>query len=828
MQLKKANMDLFKSCGKGLVCCLLALMLLFSFVMIRPTLVDAEEKADVWSATSGIKIQRDIEYDVSGGADIKVYMAQNEYESAQLIITAKSDISSFDLVTEDLIGPGGKTLTKDSIQVFQQHYMETTVSSNSIYKPGWYPDAIIPLDKTKALNENKVKANQNQGLWIKFKTEKTTDGGTYTGTFTLSLDGAEKKIPVSVTVWDFEVSDEVHTKSSFMLYSDALTQGEGDSSMEMYRKYYDFFLENRISLMNLPSSLNSEEFISVLKEYADNPKMSAYEIPYVAYDGNIDVNQVKDLIKKIVVASVEDNKNYLEKAYIYNLMTDEYAGNTVKLEKAKAWNRMFSEMKEELVSFFDDEFGASYLDRVAGLRDDLVNLTDLAVTEYVPGVSDLTNGICSSFASFHTEENRQKLHSIFNGEGDEVWWYGCIGPTNPYPSYHIDDNLLSSRILSWMQYDYDIDGNLYFLVNMYYGDAGKYLAYPVDEWTLANRNLGGGRVNGDGWLVYPGQKYGVDGPIGTIRLESIRDGLEEYEYLTYLEERFENLRSFYADENITVSNVARTILDSIYSGVWTTESPEVFEQARIDLANVITLAEKDNMIIADVQNNVSNFEVSVYMPKDAEVTPKGTNVTVVSETPQGVNGKKVLFRVDVQGDDDIYLNFEYELNDVTNEVSSLLAKGKKVLVDFGVAESEKYLSVSQNGTFALSEIDGSAAYRFDLASNAEIGQIMTFKPYIGLNAEFLKLLNDNMKSLVIELYNDNDEDVTLSVMRRTSLVESIDLSVVLPAKSWVAVELPLQDLDEILFYKLSLPNKVVDDVAVSQVIYLRKISYVEK
>ena len=35
--------------------------------------------------------------------------------------------------------------------------------------------------------------------------------------------------------------------------------------------------------------------------------------------------------------------------------------------------------------------------------------------------------------------------------------------------------------------------------------------------------------NGDGFLTYPGQPVDVDGPVSTIRLEEIREGLEDYE-----------------------------------------------------------------------------------------------------------------------------------------------------------------------------------------------------------------------------------------------------------------------------------------------------------
>jgi len=42
--------------------------------------------------------------------------------------------------------------------------------------------------------------------------------------------------------------------------------------------------------------------------------------------------------------------------------------------------------------------------------------------------------------------------------------------------------------------------------------------------------------NGDGFLAYPGKPIGVNGPVSTIRLEQVREGLEDYEALALLQE----------------------------------------------------------------------------------------------------------------------------------------------------------------------------------------------------------------------------------------------------------------------------------------------------
>ncbi len=42
--------------------------------------------------------------------------------------------------------------------------------------------------------------------------------------------------------------------------------------------------------------------------------------------------------------------------------------------------------------------------------------------------------------------------------------------------------------------------------------------------------------DGDGYLAYPGKPVGVNGPVSTIRLEQIRQGLQDYEALLLLTE----------------------------------------------------------------------------------------------------------------------------------------------------------------------------------------------------------------------------------------------------------------------------------------------------
>jgi hypothetical protein len=41
--------------------------------------------------------------------------------------------------------------------------------------------------------------------------------------------------------------------------------------------------------------------------------------------------------------------------------------------------------------------------------------------------------------------------------------------------------------------------------------------------------------NGGGFLFYPGTPCGIDGPVASIRVKNLRDGMEDYEYFAILE-----------------------------------------------------------------------------------------------------------------------------------------------------------------------------------------------------------------------------------------------------------------------------------------------------
>ncbi|MBE6587499.1 MAG: DUF4091 domain-containing protein [Ruminococcaceae bacterium] len=137
------------------------------------------------------------------------------------------------------------------------------------------------------------------------------------------------------------------------------------------------------------------------------------------------------------------------------------------------------------------------------------------------------------------------------GNKVQLWGYIC-GSSRTYTyTNHLPENTgLQTKLMFWQLYQEDCTGYLYYGSNNwneYDSGNGNYTDNTVTggftklEW---KPNLSVGRSNGydvygDGVLFYGASQAkirGITKYVGTIRVEILRDGVEEYEMLTMLEE----------------------------------------------------------------------------------------------------------------------------------------------------------------------------------------------------------------------------------------------------------------------------------------------------
>ncbi|MBR4756929.1 MAG: DUF4091 domain-containing protein [Bacteroidales bacterium] len=127
----------------------------------------------------------------------------------------------------------------------------------------------------------------------------------------------------------------------------------------------------------------------------------------------------------------------------------------------------------------------------------------------------------SSGYSFY--EERQKA-------GDEVWFYTCLGPQGNFANRFLEQPLLKTRLLHWINFRFGATGYLHWGLNYWGVD-------PWKETTAINQEWGNILPGGDSWIIYPGDKR----IYGSIRLEAMRDGIADYTLLQMLSRKDEAL-----------------------------------------------------------------------------------------------------------------------------------------------------------------------------------------------------------------------------------------------------------------------------------------------
>jgi len=114
--------------------------------------------------------------------------------------------------------------------------------------------------------------------------------------------------------------------------------------------------------------------------------------------------------------------------------------------------------------------------------------------------------------------------------GEQVWCYVCCGPGKPMSNFFVDYPALEHRILFWELSRARITGLLYWAMNYYVAEQNW--NKPGPRWPQVAWNGHTFNSNGDGILIYPGPNAT---PLSSIRLETIRDGIEDYDYYAILE-----------------------------------------------------------------------------------------------------------------------------------------------------------------------------------------------------------------------------------------------------------------------------------------------------
>lgn len=523
-------------------------------------------------------------------------LAKNEGEGMQFLLRFDTDVSNVKVTVSDLVNESGEKLDHT---LYRQRYIEVSDQRYPSEK-GFYPDALVPMfdgsDGKPANDSCDIKAGQNQGFWITVRSTSEQTAGIYEGSVKVTFDGGEREIPVSVEVWNFALPVKSSMQTNFLhSWSNGYYEDVGISTKEMNRMVWEFFLDYRISgnyMLFIEHENYGEEldlYMKAIKDFIDeHPEVTSFQIPIHGwkYDGTAVPEEVMNN---------ENNRRTYELLKQYGL-TD--LACYYRIDEPSD-----TEENEHLIKNLSD--------CIKGFAPDVKHIVTTEREKY--------NGNISCWCPIWNRIDEDFVKAK-QAQGDHVWWYGCAVPSAPYPTYHLNDDLLSPRIVHWMQKDIGIEGELFWATTLfeYYEGGGKYV--ERDVWTNPYTSEG---LPGDGYLCYPGKEG--DGIvernmlIPTLRLEAIRDGLEDYEYLTLIEEK---IRAFTDKHQIgvTADKLLETYMQALYRSIGDYEHDgSLLQKVRKEIADDL-LKGDDTFLISVARNETDGSNtVTVYSENDVSV-----------------------------------------------------------------------------------------------------------------------------------------------------------------------------------------------------------------
>ncbi len=129
-------------------------------------------------------------------------------------------------------------------------------------------------------------------------------------------------------------------------------------------------------------------------------------------------------------------------------------------------------------------------------------------------------------------------------QGEEVWWYICTRPKEPFAGLFIDHSAIELRIWLWQTWKYGVQGILIWDTSWWTGPL-RFKDHSQDPWQDAMSYMvdpPGYLGNGDGRFFYPPKRDPIDNvtkqsassPVDSIRWEMLGEGEEDWEYFNIL------------------------------------------------------------------------------------------------------------------------------------------------------------------------------------------------------------------------------------------------------------------------------------------------------
>jgi hypothetical protein len=388
---------------------------------------------------------------------------------------------------------------------------------------GWWPDPLAPGSNLD------LAPDQTQPLWFTVHAPRQASPGIYHAQVTLYSVSARQtlKIPLTVGVLPFTLPDQGRLRAIFDLrFGPGGGFGGGVESREDHRKWLRFMAEHRLGIDEIhppPTftyqdgkvTMNATEFDEMARFCFDELGMNIAYTPHFFYMFGWAYPPQKlfgldPFTPEWVAAFQQAYRLFTEHVrqkgwhdrFVYYISDEPHFQHEFVVEQMKKLCALIHQVDPSIPIY-------SSTWRHCAAWDDSLDLWGIGQYGCFP-VSDM--------------ERLQKA-------GRQMW-FTCDGQMATDTPYLATERMLPYYCFKYGVHGFEFWGFAWWTYNPWQvgwhqfirqSDEGKkyyWVRYP----------------NGDGFLAYPGKPVGIEGPTSTIRLEQIREGLEDYEAMTLLTE----------------------------------------------------------------------------------------------------------------------------------------------------------------------------------------------------------------------------------------------------------------------------------------------------
>jgi len=499
----------------------------------------------LWTTPPSERVFKDSNLPSESKDYIQIYAAKNEFEPFQVIVNPAQSQS-----VKVEIGDFGVGIEAELSQV---KYVNIKQKTDSLGREGDYPDPLWPIENGA---QGGLVANENTSFWVTLKVDPEAQAGDYE----TQVKIGDLSVPVKLHVFDFAIPKELHVKSQMNFSYQSILQKYGVSGTEEeYWKYvnmiHQFFMDHRLTpkgaLWSGGLTNGGEPYIDYdcAGNFTDNDGIWGFEIPAKNFiDG--DGFENKTGIPSFMAMTFKNNDAAADQRpgefCGVNRSSSDWVGASSSTAFNSKWFEYIAGIESYLTSlgYLDEAYyymanepqNQEAYDAVAWYTQELKkaapNLKLMVSEEPKPEIYDHPDYPGAKIDIWLPVLNNYDPEISWERErnhGEETWVYFLHGTRPPYFNpITLDHPGIESKLTGWFLWKYRLKGIAYYSLN----------SWSKNPWIDPIQD----GHNGDLFMLYPPSEtnsviaYGSNNHrlVSSIRLELMRDSLEDYEYLYLL------------------------------------------------------------------------------------------------------------------------------------------------------------------------------------------------------------------------------------------------------------------------------------------------------